>query len=404
MALSELKIRNIKAKKTTQRYVDSGGLALVVTPKNKRTWYYRYNIYQGKKRLDRAYQLGEYPLVSLAQARANYKRLSVEVGKGIDVFQRDKVDSKKVKPKKIHKIRAIAQKYFALRQTQVMKSTWDKEQGRYQNYIDLEFGDREFDDINKTELLEYFTSIAESIGAETGKRALGVFNQINAYAEDIDLAEVVIGQNLIKRMPKHKVKNMNAILDTELLGEYMYYAESKCDEVHLALRMFPHFGLRPNELLSMKWEDIDMKKREWNFYSPKYGGDWKCFLSDEVIRILQQAKELTGGKEYVFASYGKTGRVTSRAVQYRMEIGGFTNDIVHPHGFRATLETLGIDELKYPFEVVDLCLIHTPKGSLGKIYNRSLRLDERKNFYNDWSAFLVKLRNEYQRTKIKAVK
>ena len=63
----------------------------------------------------------------------------------------------------------------------------------------------------------------------------------------------------------------------------------------------------------------------------------------------------------------------------------------------------GIDEDIGIFEVIDLCLTHKPMGALRDIYNRATRWKDRVKFYNDWSKFLVKIRKEYQKSKIKVV-
>ena len=68
------------------------------------------------------------------------------------------------------------------------------------------------------------------------------------------------------------------------------------------------------------------------------------------------------------------------------------------------MESLGIDECGVEFEVVDLCLAHKPKGSLGDTYNKSTRWKERIQFYKDWSDLLQKLKKEYQKSKIVSVK
>ena len=405
MALTELKLKNLKAEKTSKRYLDKDGLYIVITPNNKRTFYFRFKVYLDEKRVDRMYQIGEYPRMTLAQARAKHRRLATEVDSGIDVFTRDKVDIKKIKPKKKKPtLREIADKYFELRQKQVEESTYGKEKGRYLNYLDMTFGDKQIEDITRSELLAHCTEIAEDVGRETGKRVLSVFRCINEYAEDLQITDINIATNLIKRMPKVKSKRRNALVDKEWLGKFMYCAEvDSPDEITLYARLIAHLGLRPGELQNLKWNEIDWKKKEINFYCKKIKSDWRVHLSDEVIAILQKLRDLTGGKENLFYSYGKSRVISVKSVQDRMHIWGFPRSMVVPHGFRATMQTIGIDEDIGTFEVIDLCLTHKPMGALRDIYNRATRWKDRVKFYNDWSKFLVKMRKDYQKSKIKVV-
>jgi len=95
--------------------------------------------------------------------------------------------------------------------------------------------------------------------------------------------------------------------------------------------------------------------------------------------------------------------MSDKAMSNRLFHLGFHNEIVTPHGFRATMQSLGIDEVKVEFEVVNLCLAHKPQNPLGDIYNRSTKWEERIDFYKKWSKFLSGLQKEYSRKKLKVV-
>ena len=65
MALSDVKVRNIKLSETRKKLFDSGGLFLLVTPQGGKYWRFKYRV-KGKEKL---LALGTYPEISLADAR-----------------------------------------------------------------------------------------------------------------------------------------------------------------------------------------------------------------------------------------------------------------------------------------------------------------------------------------------
>ena len=406
MALTDIQIKKLRKTSKTKHFKDTNGLYLTVTPFGKKTWYYRYKIYKSGIRKDKAYKIGEYPTITLNQARYIHKGLMKDVANGIDVFDRDKVQAKKEKiDKNSLTLRDVAEKYFAMRKLQIKESTFVAEHCRYMNHLDVEYGDRNIKDIQRGELLDHLTQLSQASGVDTAKKTSSIMRSIYMYAEDLGYVDVNIALNMRRRLPRTKpVKHAQAILDKELLGQYMFITSKEQDEVGTYLHLLPHLAVRPSEIRHMKWEELDFKKREWNTVMSKTNTSFRAYLTDEVIAILQQAKDLTEGKEYVFQSHRRTDRpMSDKAMSNRLFHLGFHNEIVTPHGFRATMQSLGIDEIKVDFEVVNLCLAHKPQNPLGDIYNRSTKWEERIDFYKKWSKFLSGLQKEYSRKKLKVV-
>ncbi|MFZ2751992.1 MAG: Arm DNA-binding domain-containing protein, partial [Lysobacteraceae bacterium] len=76
--LTDTKLRTLKAKAKLYRVADTNGLCIEVRTNGARIWRYRYR-YAGKASM---VGLGEYPAVSLAEARAERDRLRVLVKGG----------------------------------------------------------------------------------------------------------------------------------------------------------------------------------------------------------------------------------------------------------------------------------------------------------------------------------
>ena len=406
--LTEKKLQSLKPKKISKRYIDSNGLYAVVSPSGFVAWQYRYHIYEGGKRKEKIATIqGGYPTVSLKQARGEHRLLRERTLKGEDI-QETKRGSKFKERTKSESLQDISEQWLEVRKTQVSTDeTWKKEWSRLDTHILGKFGRKKLNEIDTQDIFKQLQSVAKTISVDTAKRTLGVINKVNQFAITLGKTNINMTTNLRGLLGVQTVENRKAILDTDLLGKWVYAVENNAnrnDSVGLYLRMIAHLGVRGGELLQMKWSDINFKKQEWSYLVSKTKTPFKVYLTEQVLMILSDCKSLNGDKEFVFHSIGKNKYITSRAVQYRMHDLGFPNDVVVPHGFRSTMESLGIDECGVEFEVVDLCLAHKPKGSLGDTYNKSTRWKERIQFYKDWSDLLQKLKKEFQKTLIQSVK
>ena len=122
------------------------------------------------------------------------------------------------------------------------------------------------------------------------------------------------------------------------------------------------------------------------------------FLSEQVIKILEDIKRLTGSREAVFYGTGKSRELSQRATMNRIHEFGFDIDM---HGFRATARTMAEEKLNIHGTVLEICLTHKTKESHSDSYDRKTMLPEREQFYQTWSDYLITLKNKYQKTRIK---
>ena len=68
-------------------------------------------------------------------------------------------------------------------------------------------------------------------------------------------------------------------------------------------------------------------------------------------------------------------------------------DIMTGHGFRAMARTVLVERLGYPAEYVEQQLAHTVRDALGRAYNRTTFLDQRREMLQAWADYLDGLRD-----------
>ena len=126
--LNDKLIRNTLPKMKRQKLLDGDGLYLFVSPipYGKKTFYYRYKNYKGA---DKSYNIGDFPKISLRQARATHMLLQQDVANGICPMEEKKGAVKEIKAQK-NTFADVAEKWFIYRSSRVEESTVDKQIGR----------------------------------------------------------------------------------------------------------------------------------------------------------------------------------------------------------------------------------------------------------------------------------
>ena len=121
-------------------------------------------------------------------------------------------------------------------------------------------------------------------------------------------------------------------------------------------------------------------------------------LSTQAVGILRELHDLTGHSPlgidgYVFRGERHHERpMSDAAINAALRAMGFEADEVTGHGFRATARTLAAERLGLAADVVEAQLAHSVKDSLGRAYNRTEFLDQRREFMQKWADYLDQLR------------
>ena len=180
----------------------------------------------------------------------------------------------------------------------------------------------------------------------------------------------------------------------ELLRAIETFSGSKV--VSAALKIAPHVFVRPGELRTAKWVDIDFDAREWRYLVTKTNVQHIVPLSKQVISILQELKIYTDNGCYVFPSArtpNGSRPMSDVALLAALRRMGYEKDEVTVHGFRATARTLLDEILKFRPDFIEHQLAHSVRDPLGRAYNRTTHIDERKKMMQVWSDYLAELIN-----------
>ena len=172
--------------------------------------------------------------------------------------------------------------------------------------------------------------------------------------------------------------------------------------VRCALKLVALTFVRSGELRFATWDEIDLENAMWRIPGQRMkrtkagkakGPDHLVPLAHQAVAILTELKPLTGHRPHVFPSTRGEGRVLSDAtLGAALRRLGFSNDEMTAHGFRAMARTMMVERLGVDESVVEAQLAHRVKDALGRAYNRTEFVDQRRVMLQLWADYLDTLR------------
>jgi integrase len=171
-----------------------------------------------------------------------------------------------------------------------------------------------------------------------------------------------------------------------------------------ALRLSAMLMLRPGELRQMEWKWIELDSATLTIppeimkrsqAEKKNGPPHIVPLASQAVALLRELHALTGQGRYVFPSLLTGERCLSEnTVRAALRRLGYGNDDMTAHGFRAMARTMIAERLGFAPEIIEAQLAHAVPDALGRAYNRTQYLEQRRDMMTKWADYLDQLRDE----------
>jgi integrase len=226
---------------------------------------------------------------------------------------------------------------------------------------------------------------------ETAHRALGNVSAVFRYAVATGRAASDPCRDLRGALSPRQESHLAAITDPkeipELLKRLDVYGGTLV--VRCALRLAPLLFVRPGELRSARWADMDLDAGEWRFRASKTGQAHIVPLARQAVAILRELQPLTGRHELVFPGARSVQRpMSENTVNAALRTLGVEREEMCGHGFRAMARTILEEHLKVPPHLIEAQLAHAVRDVNGRAYNRTTHLDERRQMMQRWADYL----------------
>lgn len=364
-----------------------------------KTFLYIYNITENGKQKRHTITIGEYPVVSLSEAKLQSINMTM---------QRKQGNSPKKNATKNINFIDLYEEWWKWEQDRGRgrKASYDQGKKHLLPFI----GAKNINDLERKALINLFIKRQEeesNLGQshETSNRIWNVLKRVLNYGvlkgvlERNEIGDIEFSSFFKTSQPN----NFRAITDTKVLAKLLQAVDNFCGNYNTKQALIFGFYtfLRSQNVRSLKWSYIDFDKEVINFpaSSMKMKDNFVMPMSRQVKNLLEVTKNYQNNlgvtTEIVFYSdISKTRQMSENTLNQAIKRLGFGDETVF-HGFRSTASTL-LNENKVSHgldsEVIELCLDHKERNKIKAIYDRSKRLDERKKLMQWWSDYLDELK------------
>lgn len=399
MKLTDTQIRNAKPGPKDYKLGDGNGLYLIIAASGGKRWRMKYS-FQGKERV---LCIGTYPDIPLRGrmldgieikgARDISQEARLLLRQGIDP-SKHKQERKKSAVAVATTFRGIAEEWLETRRPRLKPVTLGHTVSRLRNDLYPLLGERPIDQITTAELKRTLDQILKRGAVDTCHRALWTCGQIFNHAIITERITKDVTLPLKNAFPPARLGHRAAIVDTTGVGDLLRSIDAYSGRgpmVRNALRLAPLVFVRPGELRHWEWCEIDFEQALWTIPAEKMKmGLAHCVpLSRQAMDILTEQRTLSGGNKYVFPS-PRTGNrpMSANAILAALRSMGYQKDEMCGHGFRAMARTILDEQLHYSVVHIEQQLAHKVRDPLGRAYNRTQHLPERRVMMQGWADFL----------------
>lgn len=389
--MTDTKLRSLRPRDTIYRVADANGLAIEVRPTGLRVWRYRYR-WNGAPSM---VTLGEYPAVSLQEARRrrDEARATLKAGISPSHAARAKRDARIEMSK--NTFAAIAAEFSSIRSSSVSSGSRKRELRLIQKDLSPTLGNLPIADLTSKVVLATLRRIEERGAIETANRARALVSQICRFAIATGRLEHNPADNLRGALKTPITRHFASITEPEQVARLLrsIYGYRGTHAVATAMKLAPMLFVRPGELRSMRWRDVDIDRREWRFKLSKTHAPHVVPLPIQAIQLLSDLRLLTGRGEFAFPSARSTRRsISENTLNAVLRTLGYAKEQMTAHGFRAMARTMLDEVLNFRPDYIEHQLGHAVRDPLGRAYNRTAFLVERKAMMQTWADYLDEIR------------
>lgn len=412
------------------------GLRVVCGKTGLKSFVYRYRspIDNSLKKIT----LGNYPNMSLAEARIALQRLKLLRSQGVCPVTEKKAEKLVIKNKKenlsetnkIVTVKDVVDLYLTeviedkviidprsgikknIQGARNLKGQLEARRTLYTDVVAV-LGHRQAESVVRKDIVEFIKKIVDRGAQVQAGRVLSELIIAYDYAIGLDyfsesfanpalLAKSSLKQTRIKLTSN---KRTRVLSDSELKKMLAWLPESGFSKHHKSiLKVALWTGARTGEICSAEWKDINFEKATWHLKGTKNGSERFVQLSQQCVEYLKALPRLNS--LYLFPSF-RTGKPIAQKTLTETkwvlkEKGRATNHNLqphqlwpeemedwNPHDLRRTLRT-NLSRLGCPTDIAEAILGHSKKGIEGT-YNLHTYENECATWLQKWADYLESL-------------
>lgn len=394
MALTDIQIRKASPLEKDFKLSDSGGLYLLVTKKGSKLWRMAYRFALKQKTLS----FGEYPVVTLAEARDRAHEAKKVLSSGADPGEQKKAIKQAQLASHENSFESVAKEWFKRwspsKAPRYAESVWT----RLNADVFPEIGYRPISEIKAPDLVRMTQKIEQRGVGEVAKRNYNVCGQIFRYA---------LSKGLASRNPVSEVKASDFMI-TRQATNYARVAEKELPDLltkidayqgsavtRLGMMLMALTFLRTSELLPGEWSEIDFENSLWRVpghrMKVKTLGDHLVPLSAQAIQALKALRFVSGHRKLILPGARDPNKhMSNNTILGALARMGYKK-VMTGHGFRGVAST-ALHSANFNPHHIEAQLAHRNANEVAAAYNHAKYLPQRTLMMQWWGDYLDKAR------------
>lgn len=379
-------IRGLKPAEKRKEIYDgkTKGLAIRLSKTGRRSFVYRYRYGKSVKR----YTIGTYPKMKLGKARKKVSELEDMLASGIDPLAEKK--RKKNEPAPVD-VSGLADLFIEKHLPKLKQSTQDDYERRIK-IIKNELGSIPAKELNRADIIAFLEDILEDDAPIQSNRLRAILSSMYSFGTNRGIVEynpVKLVKPLAQEQQRDRVYS-----DKEIQIIWKRF-EMETEPFRSLLKILLICGQRAGETRIAKWEHLN---DEYIWHIPadntKANREQNLPLPAMAIQILDDLDDVTGQKDYIFASPREENapiawlQNAAKRVRDNCSVDDF-----RLHDLRRTVAS-NLAMLGYNRTVIGKILNH--KGLAGDsmvtaVYDRYDYLEQKSDALNEWSEHLYQI-------------
>ena len=343
--------------------------------------------------------LGEYPVVSLAQARDRHFAARKKLAAGIDPVAERKAETEtrqretKARQREAqHSFENMARKWWNWWSTGKSPRHADYVLRRLEADVFPAFGHKFIDTVTPADIRELMLAIEGRQARDVAKRAHETAGQIFRYA---------IARGIATRNPAADFKSSDILaaassknfarVDAKELPNLLekMYSYNGDALTRLAMRLLAYSFVRTSELIESEWLEFNLENARWDIPAGRMKMDTPHIvpLSRQAVEVLRALDLLTGKGRFVFpGANDKNKPMSNNTILFALYRLGYKGRMTG-HGFRGLASTI-LHENDFAGEHIELQLAHQKRNKVAASYNHAKYLSQRAAMMQWWADYL----------------